>query len=214
MANDAQSRIKQRFGELSGVRRELRAQQARLGTEIAALRGQLDLAPKVEQALEKLSDELFGREARALELHLTRAVQEVLEQPLELKVERAHKRGGTTMKLYVEREGKREDVMKGQGGSVANVLSVGLRLVALMKLDPVEHRKVLVLDEQDCWLAPELVPRLVQLVAEAARSLGFQVLMISHHDVASFEQYADRIIRLSPGPAGVTASVLYEAPPQ
>jgi predicted ATPase len=66
-------------------------------------------------------------------------------------------------------------------------------MFALATLDPGEHRRFLVLDEQDCWLRPDLVPKLVKMVHEAAKALGFQILMISHHDVALFERYADRI---------------------
>ena len=90
--------------------------------------------------------------------------------------------------------------MRGQGGSVANILSVGLRMFALTTLDPSQHRRFLVLDEQDCWLRPDLVPRLVKIVHDAGRALGFQVLMISHHDATNFSRYADRIYRLTPTP--------------
>src|SRR5262249_54215710 len=89
--------------------------------------------------------------------------------------------------------GHPEDIMKGQGGSVANILSVGLRMFGLTTLEGGVHRRFLVLDEQDCWLRPDLVPRLVKIVHEARKALGFQVLMISHHDVSAFQQYADKI---------------------
>jgi ABC-type glutathione transport system ATPase component len=78
------------------------------------------------------------------------------------------------------------------------VLSVGLRLFALATLDPAKHCRFLVLDEQDCWLKPELVPKLVKIVHAAGRALGFQVLMISHHDPSLFSQYADRIYSFQP----------------
>jgi DNA repair exonuclease SbcCD ATPase subunit len=47
------------------------------------------------------------------------------------------------------------------------------------------------------------VPRLVGIVREAARTLGFQVLMISHHDVRAFEEDADVVYRFVPEPDGV-----------
>jgi ABC-type glutathione transport system ATPase component len=138
-----------------------------------------------------------------LEEKLTLALQEVLEQPLALKVTRDYKRGGATMSFHVERNGQSEDIMRGQGGSVVNVLSVGLRMFALTTLDPAEHRRFLVLDEQDCWLRPDLVPRLVKIVHDAGTALGFQVLMISHHDVSAFEQFADKIYHFIPTVNGV-----------
>ncbi|HMP60510.1 MAG TPA: hypothetical protein PKD86_14270, partial [Gemmatales bacterium] len=113
---------------------------------------------------------------------------------------------GNTLKLGIERGGQEEDIMKGQGGSVANVLSVALRLYAIATLDPRSHRRFLVLDEPDCWLRPDLVPRLVRIVKEAAQRLGFQVLLISHHDVDLFSAAADRVYRLTPTATGASVT--------
>jgi ABC-type glutathione transport system ATPase component len=77
------------------------------------------------------------------------------------------------------------------------------RLFALTTLDPVQHRRFLVLDEQDYWLRPDLVPKLVKIVQEAGRALGFQVIMISHHDLSVFEQFADKVCRFVPLLGGV-----------
>src|SRR5690606_25294888 len=157
-----------------------------------------------------LSQNLFERITALLQEKLTIALQEVLEQPISLKVDAKYLKNSTSIEFTLEREGKSEDIMKGTGGSVANILSVGLRLFALTTLDEKSHRRFLVLDEQDCWLRPDIVPRLVKIIHEAGRALGFQVLMISHHDSACFENYADRIIKLQPGPDGVAATVVYD----
>jgi ABC-type branched-subunit amino acid transport system ATPase component len=92
--------------------------------------------------------------------------------------------------------------MHGQGGSVANVLSVGLRMFALAQRQS-SHRQLLVLDEPDCWLQPELVPRLVKIIKLAGERLGIQVLLISHHQSDYFASAAERMYRLVPGANGV-----------
>jgi predicted ATPase len=71
-------------------------------------------------------------------------------------------------------------------------------MFALTSQDEREHRRFLVLDEQDCWLRPDLVPMLVKIVHDAGNALGFQVLMISHHDMAFFERWADKVYRFTP----------------
>lgn len=174
----------------------------------------LGIADAVEEALRLLGEQLSERLAKKLEDMLTDALQEVLEQPIALKVTCDHKRGGATMGFHVEHNGRRESIMKGQGGSVANILSVGLRMFALSTLDPAVHRRFLVLDEQDCWLRPDLVPKLVKIVHDACsdRKLGFQVLMISHHDVSAFDQYADKIYQLTPSKDGVKVREFAEEP--
>ncbi len=194
---------RRKLDRLAGTQQGLASERERANRRLAKLNEYLAIADGVAAALDKLSEDLFGGIVRVLEENLTRALQEVLEQPITLKVDRQYKRGTATIGFYVERAGEKEDIMRGQGGSVANVLSVGLRMFALATLPAQKHRRFLVLDEQDCWLRPDLVPRLVKIVHDAGRSLGFQVLLISHHDVAAFEQYADKIYKLIPEPAGV-----------
>jgi DNA repair exonuclease SbcCD ATPase subunit len=162
----------------------------------------LELAEPVSAALEALSQELFHKLLRIVEQQMTEALQEVLEQPIVLRAKSDFERNTTSVEFSIERDGQTEDVYKGQGGSVANILSVGLRMLAITTLDQKVHRRFLVLDEQDCWLQPQLVPRLVNIVKQAGVALGFQVIMISHHDVAMFEQYADRIYQFQPQPDG------------
>jgi hypothetical protein len=195
----AQAKLRQLEGKRDLVQKNREAK----ADELQKVTAYLDISDAVDQALDKLSEQLFGRIVKILEEKLTLALQEVLEQPIVLKVNRDYKRGGATMSFHIERNGQPEDVMKGQGGSVVNILSVGLRMFALTTLDPAVHRRFLVLDEQDCWLRPDLVPRLVKIVHEAGRALGFQVLLISHHDISAFEQYADKIYKFIPTVDGV-----------
>jgi DNA repair exonuclease SbcCD ATPase subunit len=196
--------VKRLFHQLSGQQMLLQQQKADLEKASVQLEQQLARAGEVEQALDALSEKMFGQLRDHLQRHLSHALQEVLQQPLELKVETGTSGGATTMTFYIERDGQPEDILQGQGGSVANVLSVGLRLFALAMLPEAQHRRFLVLDEQDCWLRPDLVPRLVKIVREAAEALGFQILMISHHSEKHFLDAADRILQLQPGPDGIT----------
>jgi hypothetical protein len=193
----AQFRI--RLGHLEGKRDTLERARTLKSQELQKVSEYLGIAEEVDNALDTLSEQLFGKIVTILEEKLTLALQEVLGQPIRLKVTRKYKRGGATVGFHIERrDGEVEDIMKGQGGSVANVLSVGLRLFALKQLDPAIHRHFLVLDEQDCWLRPDLVPRFVSIVQQAGRALGFQVLMISHHEISSFERYADKLYEFVP----------------
>jgi ABC-type glutathione transport system ATPase component len=182
-------------GELRGIRRQLEH-----------IRTYLSLSDKVTVALEQLNEQLFSEVLDTIKEKLTIALQEVLEQPIVLQARPEWKRNAASVEFWIERDGHKEDILKGQGGSVANILSVGLRMFALTTLEEKTHRRFLVLDEQDCWLHPALVPKLVKIVHEAGDALGFQVLMISHHHAGAFAQYADRIYRLVPaGDKGVHA---------
>jgi len=190
--------LRQRLERLTWRRDELQGEFVQTQKRLNELAGYLGISDKVTDALEQLSQRLFKELLGLVEEKMTIALQEILDQPISLRAEADFKRGAATVEFWIERDGKREDVYRGQGGSVANILSVGLRLFALTTLDPARHRRFLVLDEQDCWLRPDLVPKLVKIVQEAGRALGFQVIMISHHDLNVFERFADKIYRFVP----------------
>ena len=152
----------------------------------------------IADRLDHLSQQMFGDILDEVERNLTYAVREILEQDLKVITTREVKKGKVSITLSIERQGEREDILTGQGGSVCNIISVGLRLIALSQLHEKEHRRFLILDEQDCWLRPDLVPRLMHIIHTIAHKLQFQILVISHHDVNLFREYADRIYRLLP----------------
>ncbi len=190
--------VRGRLDRLQGKRDELDTQQNDLNVRLNRINTYLAIADSVTDALEQLSNDVFQQELLVIESTLTKALQEVLDQPVVFKATASFKRDAASVEFSIERDGNPEDIMRGQGGSVANVVSVGLRMFAITTLDDRRHRKFLVLDEQDCWLHPDLVPRLVKIVHEAGTALGFQVLMISHHDVSNFLRHADRVYRLTP----------------
>lgn len=205
-------KLRDRVKHLSWERKKLTQRSKRVAARLAELDTHLEIAAEVSEALEHLGKELFEKVLGLMEDKLSRAIEEVLDQPIKFKSHAAFKSGAASVSFSVERDGNKEDVQRGQGGSVQNILSVGLRMFALANLDATEHRRFLVLDEQDCWLRPELVPRLVNIVHQAARELEFQVIMISHHDIGLFEKYADKVYRLNPSREGVEINEVNAAP--
>lgn len=211
---EAPVNLRKTADRLAWRRKEIARDLKRTDRELKALGDYLGISDQVTQALDSLSQKLFEEVLGVLEEKLSIALQEVLEQPIEFKADASFKRGAASVDFSIQRDGNSEDVNRGQGGSVQNVLSVGLRLFALARLDVQEHRRFLVLDEQDCWLRPELVPRLVNIVHRAAKELGFQVIMISHHDVGLFEKYADKIYRFTPKDGAITVQQVGRGPVQ
>ncbi len=188
---------------LEGQRQQLESGIKGHKEELSELEVWLELAPKVEEVLEVLSQRLLDDLVAKLEDLMTKALREVLEQPLTLKAETSYSRSALNVDFHIERDGQSEDIMRGQGGSVTNVLSVMLRFFALTTRDGKAHRKFLILDEQDCWLRPDLVPRLLEVVRQTSRVCGFQVLYISHHDRQMLERYCDKVYLFQPSSDGV-----------
>lgn len=186
---------------LAAARGQLNAAQdnlARLRGEFARAEAYLELVPKVKTALERLSSQMFDETVHLLENKLSMALRDILRQDIQLKVEPSyHGSQGSTLHFSIQRQGQTEDLMRGQGGSVINILSTGLRLFVLRQLGE-DHRPVLFLDEPDAWLHPDLVPRLVRMIKAAATELGYQVILISHHNVEYFQDAADLIYEFVP----------------
>lgn len=188
--------LSRRLDQLSFARAEAIREFDTNAKELEKLAKYLQTAEKVSVALEKLNQDLFSTLLGTVQEKITIALQEILEQPITFHAQAGFSRNSASVEFWVERNGKPEDLINGQGGSVANIVSVCLRLFALTTLDEATHRRFLILDEQDCWLRADLVPKLVKIIHDASRALGFQVLMISHHERHLFEQYADKIIEL------------------
>lgn len=206
------ARLRQKVDRLSWKREQIQQELKSIAESLTQTRQYLEMANEVTEALDQLSQELFEQVLSVLREKLTIAIEEVLGQPVKFHAEATFRRGAANVDFSIQRDGFEEDVVKGQGGSVQNVLSVGLRLFALASLNGDEHRRFLVLDEQDCWLRSELVPKLVKIVYRAAKELGFQVIMISHHDLRLFEDYADKIYHFLPQGDGVkVAKVIQRA---
>lgn len=193
--------LERRLDRLQARAESLAAEHGRVRAEEASLSAFLDLAPRAARTLEDLATALFGELLDEIEANLTYAVREILGQDRTVTSLREVKnnRLQVTFQIHAgDRPEDLEDILHGQGGSVCNILSVGLRLIALSQLDPARHRPFLVLDEQDCWLRPALVPRFMKCIAEIAKRLNLQVLVISHHPLDLFVNACDRVLTLVP----------------
>nr|WP_321259788.1 hypothetical protein [uncultured Pseudodesulfovibrio sp.] len=190
-----------RLDRLSALAETLHSEHSRVRESLGGVRDFLTLAPKARDTLEELSTALFGKILDEVEANLTHAIREILGQDRVVTTLREVKNNRLQIQFQIRNQGKEdeiEDIMTGQGGSVCNILSVGLRLIALSQLPEEQHRPFLVLDEQDCWLKPALIPKFMKLIGEIADRLELQLLVISHHPLDLFAGSAQRIFELVP----------------
>lgn len=192
------SEMRKRFDAFCWEEKMLRERLQENRKAIFQLDTFLENQPRVAARLEFLCQSLFGEILDEVQRNLTYALREVLAQDLKVTSTREVQRGKVAITFGIERDGQPEDILTGQGGSVCNIISVGLRLIAMSQLDEKEHRRFLILDEQDCWLRPDLVSRLMFIIYTIAHRMDFQILVISHHDINYFREYADRIYRILP----------------
>lgn len=190
--------LARRLDRLEARAGEKHRDHLRLGSRIRELDAFLDLAPKAADTLQELSKALFGELLDEIETNLTHGLMEILGQDREVRTIRQVKNNRLFVDFVIMNQGQEENVLAGTGGSVCNILSVGLRLIALSQLDEDKHRPFLVLDEQDCWLKPSLVPKFIKLISRICKRLGLQALVISHHPIDIFAGDAETIYALAP----------------
>lgn len=193
--------IERRLDRLSALAEGLHNEHDRVRESLTETQDFLVLAPRARDRLEALSKSLFGKILDEVESNLTHAIREILGQDRVVSTVREVKNNRLQIDFQIHNQGREdeiEDILTGQGGSVCNILSVGLRLIALSQLPVEKHRPFLVLDEQDCWLKPALIPKFMKLINEIANRLELQLLIISHHPLDLFSGAADRIFELVP----------------
>ena len=171
----------------------------------------LALKPDVEAFLDALQARLHRKAVGRFEELLTCIMGDVFGQGDRVSVELASRRQQAEASFSVGNGENAEDALHGRGGSVANVLSTGLRFIALGRS---RLRRFIVLDEPDCWLAPDKVPAFMGVVATLSRETGIQVLLITHHDPGFFEECAT-LVKLKPNRKnGLSVSCIGGVPPR
>lgn len=213
-AQERVQRAKSDLAHLEGRQAATQAESDGLVTAIGAARARLELRPDVDAVLLTLQERSHQRTVGMYEQLLTKLLQEVL--PNETKaigVDLSTSSGQSTVSFMVERrpDGQREDLLAGSGGSVANVVSAGLRFIALSRT---ALRRFVVFDEADCWLAPTRVSAFANVIAGMGADLGTQSLMISHHDPELFASCGSivQLGRTETGDLRATPRFIREAP--
>lgn len=151
--------------------------------EVGQARGRDNLKPEVEGVLEELQKRAHERSVGAFERMLTGITNDVLPDyrgQRTVRLEMTTERSMPALDIYIDHMGDQEDVTS---GAVANVLSTGLRFIALARSGA---RKFLVLDEADCWIEGSTVQNYFNVVNQLSRDAGIQTLVITHKDLSSF----------------------------
>lgn len=179
------------------VRRENNEKQRqKLLSQALAAQARLDASESVKAILEDIQHQSHERAVGAYEQMLSALLADVLPGQRDVVLDLHAERGAPAMDVFIRKgdDAPLEDAWLGTGGSVTNLLSTGLRLVALMRSG---RRRFLVLDESDCWIKPSLVEKYAAVVAQMARELGVQVLMVSHHDESLFAAHVPYRLRMA-----------------
>lgn len=182
---------KQHWKHLVQLQKDTDTNYKKLSQEFSANKIRIELEPEIKILLDKLQHHEHEKSVGTYERLLTALLNDILPGDRKIVMELSTERGLPALNLYIQKgDQPLEDAFDGTGGSVSNILSVGLRLISLIRSD---KRRFMILDESDCWIKPSLVPRFVKVIQEMATSLGVQILMISHHNESFFTAIPNKL---------------------
>jgi predicted ATPase len=192
---ESQSRMRvagRRTANYSGVQSQLIADKARLMTTMADAGEYLEYKDQVLDVLNVAQYEIQAKTQDTIAALLTQLIREVVPGKEDRVIlEQGLKANKNTLEFVVESaDGKRENIYLDKGGSIQNIISMGLRFVMLSRT---RNRRILCLDESDCWLSTKYIPGFAKIMSDLSARLGVQVIYISHHNPAAFDGLARRI---------------------
>ena len=176
---------------LDAVIAERRTRSVKLQTNIAEALYRMGLQPKVEAYMLSLQQRVHQRSVGLYEQPLTALVQDVLPEnshPISLILDT--EKGLPSLNIQLGKNEFAQDIYEDTGGSLTNVVSSGLRFVALARSN---LRRFLVLDEPDCWIESWRVPRFADILSDMATRIHVQGILISHHQDSAFINLPDRM---------------------
>jgi len=144
--------------------------------------------------LQKLEDNLKTTIVDQIEIIMTQALNEVLENPnLKFKVIYEAKRNviGVEFKIYDLANGSTFDILNSFGGGIADLVSVVLRIVFLHYSG---LEKILVLDESGKFISNNYQGNFSKFLKTIAEKLDMQIILVSHKKEVS--ECCNRIIEV------------------
>lgn len=180
--------------ELKGVARQAQNDMARVAVEIGMCDALLMRKEDIQHALLALQMKVQAKNKGVFEDLLTSLIHEIMPNKTGEKIVFTSSMRNNLAALDVDilSNGDLENVSRDRGGSIANIVAMGLRFVVLARHP---NRRVLFLDEADCHLAEMYIPAFAAVMQQLAHRLGIQVVYISHKPAAYFSGYS-RIIEI------------------
>ena len=181
---------------LNTTKKNLTKQFLEKRNEVEKAKKRIDLEPELKQIVEEFQRKEQEKLVGVNQNLLTAILQDVIKNDNEERkvvLDIFTERGMPALGIYIEKnnQGVLEDVYNGTGGAVANILSLGLRSIALIQS---KKRRFLILDEGDCWIKPEIIPDFIQVIKQLSEKLHIQILVISHHDESLLQGIEHRLI--------------------
>lgn len=181
----------QKASSIDAIMHERRNRMLSLMDKIRESNGRLALRSDVDAYLVHLQRRAHHRSVGLYEQLLTALVQDILPEntyPISLVLDTD--KGLPSLSIELGKKDEAQDIFDDTGGSLTNVVSAGLRFVALARSG---LRKFMILDEPDCWIEPDRIPSFANVLADMSAKIKVQTILISHYKGNAFSNIGNRL---------------------
>lgn len=188
------TRVMRQEAALLGIAQQAKVDMATLAVEIAECDLLLNRKDDVLRQLGLLQQQAQAKNKGVFEEILTSLIHEIMPHKAgdQIILSSTLRHNLAALDVDIMSNGHLENVSRDKGGSISNIVAMGMRFVVLARQP---NRRVLFLDEADCHLREEYIPAFAAVMQQLAHKLGIQVVYISHHPAAFFQGFG-RIIEI------------------
>lgn len=172
--------MREQLNSLLTEHRLAQRQRQEEALELERLKDRLTHLEEAQKVLQGVAEGVQQHSHRAVADVVTRCLRAVFgEDAYEFKINFVQRRGKTEADLLLARGGMELSPVESTGGGVADVVSFGLRLAALILSRP-KRRRLLCLDEPFRHLSRDHHATVRGLLETLSQELEIQILLITH----------------------------------
>jgi DNA repair ATPase RecN len=187
------STLERSLSESTGAYNALMSQKNNFISEMSLAHNYINKKDRILSLIMEIKERLQSKDISFIEDLLTSLVNDVIPHNRdEVKIISKAENNRLSLDIFVKDGDKYRNVFVDKGGSIQNIISIGLRLITLSRS---RNRRFVVFDEADQGIKVDYIPRLAEILFDLSKSLGIQILYISHHDTVCFEGKS-KIIKL------------------
>jgi AAA15 family ATPase/GTPase len=179
------SSLEVKLFESTGAYNALMEQKSQYIFEIQEAHQYIGKKDRILSLLMEIKERLYAKDISFIEELLTSLINDVIPRNDDkVIIQSKAENNRLSLDVYVQDGDKLRNVFADKGGSIQNIISIGLRLITLSRS---QNRRFVIFDEADQGIKATYIPRLAEILYDLSVSLGIQILYISHHDPICFE---------------------------
>ena len=187
--------LRNKYYTIKGKKESLESQLNSKLNEVQSIQFDLKESNEALEIIQKVALQTQQLFKYNLETPVTSALQQILPEPYNFKVNFDIKRGKTEASLSLERNGAHISPNGSTGGTVLDITSLVLRIV-LWNLESPRKAPCFFLDEFEKHISAEYRGAVAEFVKQLSETMGIQFIIVTH-DRKNYLDCADKVISVT-----------------